>query len=110
MLTIFFISFAIVAALSMAISLMLTCHAWEHLRYVRGSCGIDRTAVSLGRVGLIVPCKGVDFTLKENIRSFFDQDYKDYEIYFVVESPDDPACGVVRKMLSTYCAYKTYYN
>ena len=105
---IFFISFAIVAALSMAISLTLTCHVWEHLRYVRGSCGVDRTAVSLGRVGLIVPCKGLDFTLKENIRSFFDQDYKDYEIYFVVESPDDPACGVVRKMLSTYSHVAAY--
>jgi len=43
------------------------------------------------KTALICPCKGLDTTFDDNIRSLFEQDYPDYEIFFVVESARDPA-------------------
>ena len=108
MLAFFYIGFAILAVLSIGVSLVLTSHAWEHLRYARGSFRVDRTPCFLGRIGLIVPCKGADFALKENISCLFNQEHEDYEIYFVVESADDPACRIIRKILSTQSHINAY--
>ena len=43
------------------------------------------------RTALIVPCKGLDPAFEKNIASFFDQDYDDYRLRFVVEEKSDPA-------------------
>jgi len=43
------------------------------------------------RVALIVPCKGLEPKFEQNITSFFDQDYEDYLLWFVVEDESDPA-------------------
>ena len=40
---------------------------------------------------LIVPCKGLDSAFQQNIRSFFEQDYKNYLLWFVVGDESDPA-------------------
>ena len=40
---------------------------------------------------LIVPCKGIDLDFEKNIKSFFEQDFNNYLLWFVVESEDDPA-------------------
>jgi ceramide glucosyltransferase len=108
MLAFLYIGFAILAVLSIGVSFVLTGHAWEHFRYARGSFRVDRTPCFLGRIGLIVPCKGADFALKENLSCLFSQDYEDYEIYFVVESADDPACGIIRKILSSQSHIPAY--
>jgi ceramide glucosyltransferase len=43
------------------------------------------------RTALIVPCKGLDSAFKENIASFFNQDYENYLLWFVVADKADPA-------------------
>lgn len=77
-------------------SLVLALQSWEHRRYAR-SCmaGRDRYG-SRGRALVISPCKGVDVGLADNLRALLDQDYDDYDVLFVVESDDDPACEVIR--------------
>jgi ceramide glucosyltransferase len=40
---------------------------------------------------LIVPCKGIDCNFRENIRSFYNLDYDNYVLWFVVGEEDDPA-------------------
>lgn len=40
---------------------------------------------------LTVPCKGLDTKFEENIKSFYNIDYSDYAINFVVESEEDLA-------------------
>jgi cellulose synthase/poly-beta-1,6-N-acetylglucosamine synthase-like glycosyltransferase len=40
---------------------------------------------------LIVPCKGLDSTFQQNITSFFNQDYENYLLWFVVADKEDPA-------------------
>ena len=43
------------------------------------------------RAVLIVPCKGLDSAFQENISSFFNQDYGNYLLWFVVADESDPA-------------------
>ena len=50
------------------------------------------------RVILIVPCKGLDATFEENITSFFNQDYDDYQLWFVVAEEQDPAYSKLCKL------------
>lgn len=43
------------------------------------------------RTVLIVPCKGLDSNFQQNISSFFNQDYENYLLWFVVADKADPA-------------------
>ena len=43
------------------------------------------------RTTLIVPCKGRDLAFQKNITSFFNQDYENYLLCFVVADKTDPA-------------------
>jgi ceramide glucosyltransferase len=52
----------------------------------------------LPKVAMLAPCKGVDADLSQNIASWQAQDYKDFHIFFIVESEDDPAYDVIRSM------------
>ncbi len=50
------------------------------------------------RVALIVPCKGLDPAFQKNITSFFNQDYENYLLWFVVADEQDPAYGELCKL------------
>ena len=43
------------------------------------------------RTVLIIPCKGLEPSFDENITSFFNQDYENYLLWFVVADVSDPA-------------------
>ncbi len=45
------------------------------------------------RTVLIVPCRGLDSAFQQNITSFFEQDYDNYLLWFVVGDESDPAYG-----------------
>ncbi|MBK8304426.1 MAG: hypothetical protein IPK98_13860 [Chloracidobacterium sp.] len=44
---------------------------------------------------IIVPCRGVDKGLDENLAAFLKQDYPKYEVIFVVDDKNDPAVAVI---------------
>jgi len=50
------------------------------------------------RTVLIVPCKGLDSSFQENITSFFNQDYENYLLRFVVADEADPAYARLCKL------------
>ncbi|MCL4332121.1 MAG: glycosyltransferase family 2 protein [Candidatus Thermoplasmatota archaeon] len=50
------------------------------------------------KIRVIVPCKGVDLTLEENLKSIMRQSYRDYSVIAVVDSEDDPSCEILRKV------------
>src|SRR5262245_7422287 len=50
-------------------------------------------------VALIVPCKGLDPHLEENLRRHFLHDYPDYRILFTLARADDPARMVVDRLI-----------
>jgi ceramide glucosyltransferase len=53
-------------------------------------------------VSVLKPVHGLEAQLKENIESFFQQDYPDYEILFAADEADDPALEVVREVCARY--------
>ena len=53
-------------------------------------------------VSILKPLSGLDLGLEGNLRTFFEQDYPDFEILFAVRRDDDPAIAVVRKLQSEY--------
>ena len=63
--------------------------------------GLDRHQPT-GRVLLCAPCKGQDLNLEDNLRSLLEQDYDDYEVSFIVESADDPACPMIRRVMAAH--------
>jgi ceramide glucosyltransferase len=48
------------------------------------------------------PVCGLDAGLEENLRSYFVQDYPEYEIVFCARDADDPAVPVVRKVMAEF--------
>lgn len=48
---------------------------------------------------VIVPCRGIEHDFEENIHAILAQDYRDYEVVFVTESENDPAHGVLARLL-----------
>jgi hypothetical protein len=94
-----YLSIAAIVALQTAV---MCVHAWEHWRYhlsrwrkpLQGD--VDLTAA------LIVPVKGRDLGLAQNLRAFFLQNYPAYRLCFVVESETEPAVAAVRHWQRVY--------
>jgi ceramide glucosyltransferase len=58
-------------------------------------------------VSVLKPVHGLEAHLKENIESFFRQDYPDYEILFAADEAEDAALEVVREVCSRYPHIRT---
>ena len=58
--------------------------------------------VGLPPVSVLKPVHGDEAGLKENIESFFRQDYPQFEILFAADEADDPALPVVREICARY--------
>ncbi len=58
-------------------------------------------------VSVLKPVHGLEAQLKQNIESFFRQDYPDYEILFAADEADDAALEVVREVCARYPQIRT---
>jgi len=63
--------------------------------------------VHLPPVSVLKPVHGLEAQLKQNIESFFRQDYPEYEILFAADEADDPALDVVREICARYPQIRT---
>jgi hypothetical protein len=50
-----------------------------------------------GRVLVMVPCKGMDITLRSNLESLKDQDYPNYKVVAIVDNNSDRAVTAIKK-------------
>jgi ceramide glucosyltransferase len=58
-------------------------------------------------VSVLKPVHGLEARLKENIESFFLQDYPEFEILFAADQADDAALEVVREVCARYPRIRT---
>jgi ceramide glucosyltransferase len=59
-------------------------------------------SAQLPAVSVLKPVHGLEAQLKENIESFFRQDYPAYEMLFAADQANDPALEVVREVCARY--------
>ncbi|HEX6804316.1 MAG TPA: glycosyltransferase [Terriglobales bacterium] len=69
-------------------------------RYRREALNIPSD--SLPRVTIFKPVHGMEERLEQNLESFFQQDYPDYEIVIGARSEDDPAIQLARRLQQRY--------
>src|SRR5262249_19027068 len=55
-------------------------------------------------VSILKPLSGLDECLEDNLRSYFEHEYPEFEILFAVRSGADPAVAVVQRLLLEYPA------
>lgn len=60
--------------------------------------------ISLQPVTVLKPLAGADAGLEANLRTFFTQDHRNYQLVFGVEKADDPAVKIVEKLRAEYPA------
>ena len=70
--------------------LLFVLQVYNNYRYVLSKHKRNRSGYRPRSV-LFVPCKGLDSNFERNVKSFFDQDYENYLLWFVVGDKSDPA-------------------
>jgi hypothetical protein len=85
------IAFAILTTAAVLMSAVLALHKWENRRFVRATLANRAGRSSPLRTMLIVPCRGTDVDLEENLRALFRQRCVEYRLRFVVEDLGDAA-------------------
>ncbi len=99
----FVLGVALIGTLSSAVFLILAIVGVIRFRSEARrqiSCAPDDA--HLPAVSVLKPVHGLEARLKENIESFFRQDYPDYEILFAADEADDQALDVVREVCARY--------
>lgn len=69
---------------------LILLHAYRNYHYALSKYRKTRSKYR-PRTVLVVPCKGKDLAFEHNVTSFFNQDYENYLLWFVVEEESDPA-------------------
>ena len=62
---------------------------------------------NLEAVSILKPLHGVDEGLEQNLRTFFEQIYPNFEILFAVRDAKDPAVDLVRRLCAEYSRVPT---
>lgn len=87
---------ALVLILSQLVFLVQMCRNYH---YALAKYKKKRSVYQL-RTALFVPCKDTDSDFQKNITSFFNQDYENYLLWFVVADKADPAYAELCKLKS----------
>ena len=92
----------LLSALALVQGVLVAVQAHEHRRFTRSRLRCIGSHCSSGRTVLFVPCRGHDVGLAQNLTALFEQDHEDYEIRFLVETPDDPVCRTIQRVAARY--------
>lgn len=105
MLDIVFVAFVAPAALLALLSMRSGRNLLDHVETeVKGGPDPDEP-VYQPLATLILPVRGVDFALAENLRSLAEQSYPDHELIVVAREDDEPALGLARVTLGERARY-----
>jgi len=92
----------LMATLAVLQAFLIGVQTWEHRRFARSRLRHPRTKRPRGRAVVLVPCRGLDVGLEENLRRLFVQDYDNYELCFILEDRQDPAYPVIRRLMAAH--------
>ncbi len=76
-------------------------------RYVAVRPDLHHDGQAATPISILKPLHGLDEGLEKNLRSFFSQDYPNFEILFAVRSATDAAVDLVERLRDEYCAVPT---
>jgi len=96
---------ALAAAGTISSTVFLALALLGAVKFHRGARAQEREAAaasSLPPVSILKPVHGLEERLKENIESFFRQDYPAYEILFAAHDEHDPALSLIREVAARY--------
>ena len=85
-----------IAWAAILVQLLVLYYAVRNYRYALAKTSGRGPAAYRPRTTVIIPCKGLDAHFESNIRSFLEQDYDNYRLFFVVEAESDPAYAQLR--------------
>ncbi len=72
--------------------------------------GIQNNEAFLPPISVLKPVNGIEGNLYDNLLSFVNQDYPEYEIIVGFQSPDDPAIALVEKLKDEFPEKKIKYE
>ncbi len=93
---------ALIAVLAVVQGVLVAAQAYEHRRFTHSRLRSLDSYRPTGKAILFVPCRGRDLGLAANLVALFEQDYDDYEIRFLVETPEDPVCRAIMRVAARY--------
>ena len=91
----------LLAGLAIAQAVLAGMQIWEHRRFARSRLRSPRRGPT-GRAVLLVPCRGWELGLEGNVRAVLNQDRGDYEVWFILEGPDDPVYPIIRRLVNQH--------
>ncbi|MBM3803898.1 MAG: glycosyltransferase [Acidimicrobiia bacterium] len=77
----------------------------RYLDYVRKHLAI-RPEPWMPAVSVIVPCKGLDFEIEENVEAVFRQVYPFFEVLIVTATENDPAVGPLKCLAAKFPGHR----
>jgi ceramide glucosyltransferase len=86
---------ALVVAAAYSVLALLAVVVWQHRRAPIGLAGLPPVTV-------LKPLCGAEPRLYENLRSFCEQRYPEFQVVFGVQDAADPALGVVRRLQAEF--------
>lgn len=90
-----------IAIVGLFVSFVYTVWSLVGLKRTIASKPILRS-IDSPKISLLKPLYGSDDKLQENLCSFFEQDYSNYEIIFGVQDPKDSAIAIVKNLMALY--------
>lgn len=99
----FLLALAVLGTLTSAVFLLLTVAGVFRFRSESGRVRASKIGnLEFPPVSVLKPVHGMEARLRENLESFFRQDYPSYEILFAADEEDDAALNVVREISARY--------
>lgn len=96
------ILYLVFTGVAIVLGFLVALQTWEHRRFARSRMKRLGQHPEKGPAVIVVPCRGLDEDVEENLRTLFCQDYGDYEIRFAVESVEDPVFAVIRRLMAAH--------
>jgi len=90
-------SFYYLAILQIGIGLYLLWGGLQWLGYARRRLRSDPGSYA-PRAAVLCPCKGLEPGLERNLAALTEFHYKDYEVFYILASADDPAHNAVKRI------------